>query len=170
MRTLATATGESSDLAILDGADCVYIERVQSSAGVRVLTRIGTRIPAHALAMGKVLLAYLPAGERRRRVSARLQAFTSRTLTSLEELDRECERALLDRFAVNYGEWRPDAGGIAAPIFDRLGCVAAISIDAPLDRLDTPSISTLATLVKNAAAGVSRESGADMAQVGYAFE
>lgn len=170
MQHLALSTGESSDLGILESADVVYIERVDGSQWVRVCSRVGMRIPAHAIAMGKVLLAFLPAEDRHARLRHPLQQFTPRTVTREDDLDRQCEKVLTDLYAVNQGEWRSDAGGIAAPVFDRLGrCVAAISIDLPVARITPASIAELAPLVKQAAARASHDSGADLSEVGYSL-
>jgi DNA-binding IclR family transcriptional regulator len=161
MLELSAATGESSDLAILHGYDMVYIERVEGNHGVRVYSRIGMRVPAHAIAMGKVLLAHLPKERRLKHLPKLLRRYTDRTVTNLAELNRQCNRALTDGYAVNFGEWRADAGGIAAPVFDRSGCcIAAVSIDLPLSRLRQDTVKELAPLVRRASTRISRQNGA----------
>ncbi|MHB1290402.1 IclR family transcriptional regulator domain-containing protein, partial [Georgenia sp.] len=59
MRELVRATGQSCSLAVLDGADVVYVQRVAGTRIVDAVIHVGTRLPAHATAMGRVLLAAL---------------------------------------------------------------------------------------------------------------
>lgn len=168
MQHLAATTGESSDLAILDAGDAVFIDHVEGHHGVRVFSRVGMRVPAHAIAMGKVLLAFLSVDERHRRLAQQLTRHTAKTVTRMDELDAQCDKVRSDLYAVNRGEWRLDAGGIAAPVFDRLACcVAAMSIDLPVSRINGATIADLAPLIKQAAARTSYDSGADLSEVGY---
>ncbi|MHB8621080.1 MAG: IclR family transcriptional regulator [Chloroflexota bacterium] len=160
MQELVSATGESSDLGILDASSLIYIERVEGSKPVRVHVRIGQRVPAHAIAMGKVLLAHLPAAERARRLPDELPRFTCQTLSSLPALDQACERILRDGYAVNLGEHNLEAGGIAAPVHDRDGeCIAAISIDVPTSRLTVDLVDDLVPLLLQATARASANLG-----------
>ena len=63
MAGLRHATGETVQLAVLDGMDSVYVERLESPYTVRIFARVGTRLPATTTSTGKVLLAALPADE-----------------------------------------------------------------------------------------------------------
>ena len=67
LQLLSDATGHTVNMAVLDGADIVYIERCQSSRGERreidLNLHVGSRLPAYCTSMGKVLLAFLPADE-----------------------------------------------------------------------------------------------------------
>ena len=72
MAGLRHATGETVQLAVLDGMDSVYVERLESPYTVRIFARVGTRLPATTTSTGKVLLAALPADE----LEARLARWT----------------------------------------------------------------------------------------------
>lgn len=134
---LAADTGESAQLAVLDGRESVYIDKKDGSHPVRGVTRIGSRLPAHCCATGKAELAF-----RDRRDPAwgkePLPGYTRQTLTSMDALERELERVRQRGFAVNQGEWFEDVWGVAAPIRDRSGSVcASIGVWGPKHRLET---------------------------------
>jgi IclR family KDG regulon transcriptional repressor len=160
MRDVVSATGESCDLAILDGGTIIYIEKVDGTHEVRAYTHIGQRQPAHAVAMGKVLMAYLSPDERLRRLPQPLTRFTTKTVSTLAEFDRECDDVLRDGYALNLGEYNAEAGGIAAPVIDRYGlCTVAVGINVPTARLTAAYISTLARTITRCAERISAEFG-----------
>ncbi len=160
MREVVAKTGESCDLAVLDGADIVYIEKVDGTREVRAYTWIGERVPAHAVAMGKVLLSRLTPSERRQRLPDPLPRFTDRTAASLTELEERCAEVARLGYAINVGEHNPEAGGLAVPVFDRRGhCVAALGINVPSIRMSPGYVAALAPLLVAAGRAVSRELG-----------
>ena len=69
MATLRHSTDETVQLAVLDGLESVYIDRLESPHTVRIFARVGTRLPATATSTGKALLAALPADELDRRLA-----------------------------------------------------------------------------------------------------
>ena len=68
LASLRQSTVETVQMGVLDGLDVVYVERLESPQTVRIFTRSGHRIPAHATSTGKVLLAHLPAEVLRERL------------------------------------------------------------------------------------------------------
>lgn len=160
MQEVVDRTGESCDLAVLDGAHIVYIEVIEGTHEVRAATQLGERVPAHAVAMGKALMAYLSHEERGRRLFRPLPKFTPLTADTLEEFDRRADEVLRVGYAINLGEHNPEAGGIAAPILDRHGvCVAAIGINVPAVRMTAENIATLAPILIEAGRRISSELG-----------
>ena len=159
MRGLAARTRETILLSILDGTDVLYVEVLDSPQPVRAYTRPGDRAPAFCMATGKALLAYAPAAV----VAAaaeRFEVFTSLTITTREQLDKELERVRRKGYAVNRGEWSGGVRGVAAPIFDsRDQVVAAISVGGPGERMTEAAVRNIAPLVMEAAASVSGELG-----------
>src|SRR4249919_3472651 len=96
LEELARVTGDSAALSVLDGNDIVYVARTSVRTLLRLEAHIGSRFPAHATSMGRVLLAGLSA-ERLQRYfdSAKLEALTERTVTDpakLRALIEECRR------------------------------------------------------------------------------
>ncbi len=160
MRDVVAQTGESCDLAVLDGADIVYIEKVDGTREVRAYTWIGQRVPAHAVAMGKVLLSFLTPDERRRRLPDPLPRYTDLTVASFAELEARCADVARLGYAVNLGERNPEAGGLAVPVFNRVGeCVAALGINVPSARMSPDYVGSLAPLLVATGTAVSRELG-----------
>ena len=94
LQALGHATGEAVHLAVLQGTHIVYLGRVESAAPVRVTNEVGQRLPAHCTAVGKSLLAYLPASELQRLFpTGRLPTYTSHTLSTLRALMHDLELA-----------------------------------------------------------------------------
>src|SRR2546422_3979673 len=106
LQQLSDETGHTVNMAILDGTDIVYIERVRSSRpGQRDIDldlHVGSRLPAYCTSMGKVLLAYLPEADRRAVLdSILLTRRGPNTLTDLEALCEDLERVRRTGLAVN---------------------------------------------------------------------
>jgi IclR family transcriptional regulator, KDG regulon repressor len=158
LEDLAHKTSEMTKLGVLDGADVVYIDRVECPLAVRAYVPIGGRAPAHSVATGKAILAFLPpaklaeiAGSQRAvaRDAFRRQAF----IAELEQIRRRGH-------AINRGEWEKSVGAIAAPIFDAQGdAVASIGIILPAHRLTAAKAAQMGSWSASAAAEISRKLG-----------
>lgn len=154
MEWLLEQTRETVHLSVLDGDEVVYVHKVDSPEPVRAYSQIGGRAPAHCVATGKAMLAWLPE-QRIEAVSRRLRAFSPRTLTEPAEFIRELERVRQLGYAVNRGEWRESVGGLAAPVRDPSGqVVAAVGLSGPIERLRPSSFKTLSVDVIRAAQGI----------------
>src|SRR6516165_4280428 len=119
LEELARKTADSAALCVLDGTDIVYIARTSVRTLLRLEAHIGSRFPAHATSMGRVLLAGLSA-ERLQRYfeSARLEALTDRTVTDpgkLRALIEDCRRS---GYAVVEDELAYGVIALAVPVFD----------------------------------------------------
>ncbi|MCA2210936.1 MULTISPECIES: IclR family transcriptional regulator [Nocardia] len=135
LHELHRATGFVVHLAVLDGADVVYLDKIGGDLAAAVPTRVGGRRPAHCTAVGKAILA--SADERR--LAEILTAQGSRTrysINSRAQLDAELAKVRAHGVAVEREESLPGFGCIAAPIGD-LGqaAVAAVSVCGPVDRM-----------------------------------
>jgi IclR family transcriptional regulator, KDG regulon repressor len=120
---------------------------------------LGERIPAHATAAGKVLLAFREAW-RHHVLEQPLEPFTLRTLTGRTALEAEAQRIRARGYAVEDGEYRPSQGGIAAPVFSHTWeAVAALGVSGPRDALPRARQRALGTLVAETAAAVSADIG-----------
>ena len=117
---------ESSSVSVLDGDDVVYVARVSTRRIMSVTISVGTRFPAYATSMGRVLLAGLPDGEIDATLArADLRKLTARTIVSAEDLRREIERVRRQGYAIVDEELEAGLRSIAAPIHDAAGAVAA---------------------------------------------
>jgi IclR family pca regulon transcriptional regulator len=156
LEELARQVSLTVSLGVLDGSDVLYVDRVQSlrrEQNVGELDR-RTRLPAHCTAMGKLLLAHLPAAPRRELVkSMQLGSGTPNAITSRAELESELDAIANADLAVNDEELAAGLYAIAAPVRDSNGEVCAsvslaaasltISLDGLLDGLGPHLISTV---------------------------
>ena len=155
-------SGETGHLAVLDGGEAIYIERVEARRALRVPSAIGRGYPAHATNLGKVLLADLPRERVEEIVAERgLAAYTPHTITDLEGLEAELERIRVLGYAIDNEEYDEGLRCIGAPVRDHSGhVVAALGIGGPVTRITPDRVDELAELVMTAARGLSRRLGA----------
>jgi IclR family pca regulon transcriptional regulator len=127
---LAARVGESASAAVLDGARIAYVARVATRRIMQVNITVGTRFPAHATSMGRVLLAALPEPSRRELLAAGApRSLTRFTVTDPAELATLLHRAAEDGFALVDQELEEGLRSIAAPVRDAGGTiVAAVNI------------------------------------------
>jgi DNA-binding IclR family transcriptional regulator len=157
MEELAQKSGEIVHLSILDGAEIVYLDKRGRSQPLTVSTTVGGRSPAHASAMGKVLLAGLPPAEVPRLLGGRpLQRFTPTTITDRRRLARELEAIRRQGFALDNEEAFPGIRCVAAPLRGRAGRVlAALSLTVPAQRMGARRQAELKNWVTDTAARIS---------------
>jgi DNA-binding IclR family transcriptional regulator len=161
MVKLQEKTRETISLYVLEGNDRVCVERLESPETVRIVARIGRRIPLYAGSAGKVFLAFLPEDRREEILKeTELVPMTRRTITDLGELRSDLSRIRKRGYAVSKGEWILEAAGVAAPIFDQTGRIsAALTISGPAQRFTEDKINEMVPLVKSGSAEISRELG-----------
>jgi len=134
LELLSREVGESVSAAVLDGADIVYIARVPARRIMSVRITIGTRFPAYATSMGRVLLAALPASGRAEAL-ANLHPLTDRTVTDAARLAAELDRVAEQGWAVVDGELEAGLRSIAVGVRDRSDrVVAAINVSSSATR------------------------------------
>ncbi|MGI9208631.1 MAG: IclR family transcriptional regulator [Rhodococcus sp. (in: high G+C Gram-positive bacteria)] len=126
LEMLAEKVHESTSVSVLDGDDVVYIARVPVRRIMTVSITLGTRFPAHATSMGRVLLAGLSPSELEKYLTrAELTPMTSRTLTTVDDLRTEIEKVRRDGYAIVDQELEEGLRSLAAPIRDESGAVVA---------------------------------------------
>ncbi|UOY02349.1 IclR family transcriptional regulator [Blastococcus sp. PRF04-17] len=129
LQDLFSLTQETSHLAVRKGREALYVDRVYSSKRVPRASRVGGRLPLHATAVGKVLLAYEERWMWDAYVTAPLEAPTVRTHVQPARLLEELERIREQGYATTFEEVRPGACSIAVPVLDRAGvAVAALGL------------------------------------------
>lgn len=108
-------------LSMLNRSEVITIEQVQSRAGLRVVSEVGTRLPLHCTSQGKVFLSAMADHEAKRVLSRRtLEPYTPKTLVTWEELFRVMQAARENGYAVEEGEYR---FGLCSP--SRAPCATA---------------------------------------------
>jgi IclR family pca regulon transcriptional regulator len=145
LERLVAEVHESASVSVLDGGDVVYVARVPTSQIMRVTISIGTRFPAYATSMGRVLLAALPADRLDAYLAeTALRRFTAHTISSEAALREELKRVREQGWALNDQELEDGLRSIAVPIRDRTGRVtAAVNIAAPAGRTSAESATTV---------------------------
>jgi IclR family pca regulon transcriptional regulator len=119
LEKLVAETGESSSIAILDDIDIVYVARAAARRLVNDTIGIGTRFPAYANSMGKILLAVLGEKELKQRISKmNLRKITEHTIVDRDELFKEIQRVRKNGWATNDQEMQLGLRSIAVPLRD----------------------------------------------------
>ncbi|WP_449065585.1 IclR family transcriptional regulator [Planomonospora algeriensis] len=128
LHDLQLRTGLVVHLAVLDGAEVFYLDKVGGRFAASVPSRVGGRAPAHSTALGKAMLAWLEPEEVDARIGA-IGRLTGRTIGEMGILHQELNRVRQRRgLAFERGECFPDIACVAAAIRGPEGPVAAISL------------------------------------------
>ena len=165
LNNLADRVQETVHLAQLDDDKIVYLEKIEKigvPTGLRMASRIGARNYAHSCAMGKVLLAFAPDGERKEIFKQnKLPKLTENTITTLSQLQEHLSMVRSQGYAIDDEENEKGIRCVAAPVIDHTGeVIAAISISGPTVRMTLERIdSELKEPVVSTAGKISRKLG-----------
>lgn len=142
LEALVAEVNESSSISVLDGDDVVYVARVPTSRIMTVSISVGTRFPAYATSMGRVLLAGLSDDELEAYLAkATLHRLTGRTVTSTATLRTEILRVRGQGWALVDQELEEGLRSVAAPVRDRSGrTIAAINVSGSAGRWSLEAI------------------------------
>jgi IclR family transcriptional regulator, acetate operon repressor len=143
MDKLSQQTGETVNLAVPDGSDVLNVAEVASTF---ILSSsggwIGRRTKPHAVANGKVLLAYGAIG-----IPRELERYTDQTITTRGALEAELAAVRRNGYATAVAELEDGLVAVAAPVFDGTGaCVAALSVSGPAYRMRPGALDQLGRL------------------------
>jgi len=159
MQALVADVKETCNLGVLDRDAVLYVERVECDWPLRVQLGAGSRVPLHATAIGKLLLAHLPAPARRRML-ARIPrpALTPGTLTRIDALEHAFADIRQLGYALNDGENTEGVIGLAVPVRAHDGrVVAGLSVHAPSSRLDLEGARALLPRFQRASGAIGAE-------------
>lgn len=160
LSALAESTQETVNITVLDGDECVNIERITSPKSIRYVGWIGRRTPLHCTSTGKVLLAYLTPNERDALLPETLSRLTEKTITDRTALEQTLEQVRQQGYAIAHEELEEGLSAIAAPIRDRTGrVVATVSISGPTYRIEPVRIEHFAEPLKQTASDISARLG-----------
>jgi DNA-binding IclR family transcriptional regulator len=152
---------ETVQLTILDGDQILYVDGCESSQRLRTFYDPGDRAPAYCTALGKAILAYLPARETERFLRRKsLRPFTARTLTDPAALRRDLALTAARGYSIDNMEHEEGVRCVAAPIRNSEGRpFASISVSGPAHRLTASRDAEIADRVMAVAEEVSRRLG-----------
>ncbi len=130
MQRLNRQLGEMVQLATENNGEVLYLEKVDSSHLIRIVSEIGARLPIHCSALGKVMLAYRSPADWKRILRQRgMPSMTTRTITSLVQMEAELAKIRHHGYAIDDGEIMDSLRCVAAPIHTPDGMVRyAISV------------------------------------------
>lgn len=134
VQDMYSLTGHTSHLVIRSGASSLYIDRVYGPQRVPRASRVGGRLPLHATAVGKVILAFSEPWIADAYLTRELEAFTERTKTNPQVLAAELETIRNQGYATTFDEVRLGASSIAVPVYHtgRLGCAIGIVVSSDM--------------------------------------
>jgi DNA-binding IclR family transcriptional regulator len=160
LERIAEESGETVNLAVLDGDDVVNIDQITPGHLVVNVNWVGKRTPLHCTSNGKVLMAFLTDVERKRILSRRLPRMTERTIVDPLALQRELSEVRARGWAHTVEELEIGLNAVAAPVRRSDGSVvAALSVSGPAYRVTPERISELGPMVASAANTISGRLG-----------
>ncbi|WP_340539290.1 IclR family transcriptional regulator [Nocardioides sp. GXZ039] len=148
MESLCFSTKETVHLAVLDGLEVLYLEKIVGTPQATKPSRIAGRMPLHATATGKVLLAHSPRTVLDAVVARGLERITSTTVVSSQLLNEQVAKARADGYATEFEEVTLGYCSVAVPLFGPTGLLlASLAITAPIFRADTRKFAMALTAV-----------------------
>lgn len=134
---LVDEIGETCNFTMLDGAEVVYLDRVETPEKVRLHMDTGSRVPLHCTASGKLFLSHLAPSDVRRLIgSAPLKRYTARTIVDPNHLLRELHKIRVNAIGIDAGEYLDGSVCLAVPVMvggERV--CAAIAVHGPAPRM-----------------------------------
>lgn len=169
MEELARISRETVNLGVLRQGQVMYLQKIESPEILRAGLTVGSRVPVHCTAIGKMLLAHLPESQVEEIVAQRgLPRYGPNTLISLPALKVDLSRIRERGYSIDDEEMGPDMRCIGAPIRNHRGeVVAGLAIAGPAQRLTCARLEELRPALLEAAAGISRRLGYSSYSEGY---
>ncbi len=161
MHRLQQEADEAVNLAINDGNEAIYFEKIDTSHQVKVYTRIGRRAPLYGGACPRILLAFMPDDERERYIEKTdLISYAAGTILDKEDLRRELAEVRRLGYSVSHSELQDFTSAVAAPIYNRNGqVIASLSLAGLTERFKGENLQFLIKLVTAAAREISSRLG-----------
>jgi IclR family acetate operon transcriptional repressor len=157
LQRVVDQVGESANLAMLDGYQVVYTAQVPGRHSMRMFTEVGRRAGVHCTAVGKAMLASLPAGRADEILrTSGLPAQTPHTITTLKAMEKELDRTRLRGYAIDDEEQEVGVRCVAVTLPGEPSR-AAISISGPTPRMTDTLVSTAVPLLTEIAASLAEE-------------
>jgi DNA-binding IclR family transcriptional regulator len=161
VRELATTFNETCYLAVRDGDEIIFRDKVDTTHNLRYVIDAGERAPLHAGAGGRAVLLALDDAELKEIVARTgLPSMTPRTITSESDLIARVHEDRARSYAMSRGERVLSGGALAAPFFDATGrCIGSVVFTCPDQRFDPAQEPVIAAAVLHAARELSQRLG-----------
>lgn len=158
LSALAAALGETCFLVVRRGDQLIVVHKVEGSGFLRASPSVGSVVPAHASAVGRVFLAF----SSDLRVPSPLPVYTRRTPPTAARLERLVEQARHERWGLSVDEWYEGLAAVAAPVFCDERLVASVAVACSSARLRQLGERQLIRATQNVSKALSRAiSGVD---------
>lgn len=157
LQKLRDDTGDSSSMAVLSGTDILYVAHVSTNRRIRLGANVGTRFPAHATSLGKVLLAFQQEQVIAKYMAiADLQRFTERTVTSADVMAQRLQGVRETGYDSALDELDYGIVSVAVPVFDgNRKAIAAINCSTSTTRISQDElVRTRLPMLREAAAEI----------------
>lgn len=152
--------GETCNFTMLDGAQVVYVDRVEAAWPLRMTLTSGSHVPLHCTASGKLLLALLPKATRERLITQLpLNRYTEATITDAKRLGAELARIRASRYATDNEEFHAGLVCVAVPVAGKRRACAALAVHAPASRMPLERAFSYLPVLRKAAAAMSSTLG-----------
>ncbi|GKV64837.1 MULTISPECIES: IclR family transcriptional regulator [unclassified Sporosarcina] len=161
LRRLAEKVGETAHLVIRERSEIVYIDKIESSATIRMFSNIGKRAPMHCTGVGKAILAFLPYQDIVAIVEEKgLEKFTSKTIIELDALFEHLEMIRNRGYSIDDEEHELGIKCAAAPILNYKGeVIAGISVAGPIMRVSEEKLGEMSREVLKTSKAISMDLG-----------
>ena len=161
LEDLARSTKESAYVAMRKGTDIIPLDFVEPPRAVRVVSFLGTALPPHCTAAGKVYLVFEPEGGLSQSLPERLERYTEKTIIDRKALMQHLKEISDAGYAMEQGEFSPDVSSVAVPIRDYTRTlVGALAVVGPGHRLADETIrNDIAPAVTEAGSQLSKRLG-----------
>ena len=153
LSALVKETGETCNITMLDGERLIYLDRVESDWPLQFRLTVGSRVPLHCTASGKLFLSLAPSSLRKALFRTQpFQRYTARTLTSTEQLEAGLTRIRQTGVGTDNEEFMEGMAATAVPIRDSRGRICAtVAVHGPITRLPLTRALALVPALKKAA-------------------
>ncbi len=161
MHELSLAFNETVNLGLFDNQDILHVDKIDSKEILRMDSVIGSRAPAYCTALGKAILAFLPAEELEEYLQhVKLKPHGPNTITSKIQLRQELQKIKSRGYAVDDEELAPGLRCTAAPVFDHTARVRyAISVSGPTMRMSPERMETIPPRLRDVCRRLSQSLG-----------
>ncbi|MFV0497602.1 MAG: IclR family transcriptional regulator [Candidatus Fimivivens sp.] len=148
---------ETCQLGILDRHQVLYIAKVDSSESIRLISRVGMRLPLHCTSLGKALMLDLGEDEIRQLLDmAKMMPFTANTITQPDLLIKQLKMFKADDMTLERAERDPEVCCYAIPIRNKNRIIAALSISIPAFRCNEEKINLVVKELKVAQSAIEK--------------
>lgn len=153
LQSVAAKTGETCNLTVPSGMEMLYLDRVETESPLRVSLPVGSRVPLHCTASGKLYLSQLASRERKKLISSiSFQRFTPNTITDPDALMDELKTVRTSKIGIDNEEFFEGMVAVSVPINDVQGRMCAtLALHGPIPRLSLEKAMDYLPILRDAA-------------------